>query len=139
MSYALNRLYGVTTDVDLMPSKVSVRANSSYKPIMCTRVLEVGEYGGWISEMAEACDVGRATFDYWQGRHPDFREAVERAKQKAQAWFEAQGRIGMRAHRFNAQLWQRQVAGRHPEVYTERRETTNKNMEVTIESGDADL
>lgn len=95
---------------------------TKYKPEFCQTVIEVGEYGGWVSEMAEACDVHRSTFDVWASEHPEFSAALTRAKQKAQAWFEREGRTGLTADRFNAALWSKQMSARHREEYTERRE-----------------
>lgn len=94
---------------------------TKYRPEFCDLVISVGEEGGWLSEMAEACDVVRATMDNWAEAHPEFLEALTRAKQKAQAWFEREGRDGLRAERFNAPLWQKQMSARHPAEYTEAR------------------
>ena len=95
---------------------------TKYKPEFCDLVIEVGEYGGWLCEMAEACDVVRATMDVWAAEHPEFLEALTRAKQKAQTWFEREGRNGIRAERFNSALWQKQMSARHPGEYTERKD-----------------
>ena len=94
---------------------------TKYKPIFCKRVIEIGEQGGWLCEMAEACDVHRNSFDNWVVEHPEFLEALTRAKQKAQAWFEIQGRTGLTADKFNSALWQKQMSSRHPNEYTEKR------------------
>lgn len=93
---------------------------SKYRPEFCQTVIEVGERGGWVAEMAEACDVHRHTFRAWEREHPEFAEALARAKQKAQAWFERVGRLGLTAKQFNAVLWKYQMTGRHPEEYAER-------------------
>jgi len=77
-----------------------------------------------MSEMAEACDVHRSTMDEWAGAHPEFSEALTRAKQKAQAWFEREGRVGLTADKFNSALWSKQMSARHREEYTERKELT---------------
>lgn len=95
---------------------------TKYKPEFCQIVLQVGEEGGWLCEMAEACDVHRNTMDVWSKNHPEFLEALTRAKQKAQAWFEKTGRAGLTADKFNAALWSKQMSARHPKEYTERRE-----------------
>lgn len=97
---------------------------TKYKPEFCDKIIEVGEEGGWLSEMAEACDVHRNTFDVWADAHPEFLEALTRAKQKAQAWFEKKGREGLTAEKFNSALWAKQMSARHREEYTERRELT---------------
>lgn len=62
--------------------------------------------------------------DEWAGAHPEFSEALARAKQKAQAWFEEQGRTGLTADKFNSALWAKQMSARHRDEYTERREVT---------------
>lgn len=96
---------------------------TKYKPEFCDLIIKVGEEGGWLSEMAEACDVVRSTMDEWAANHPDFSEALTRAKQKAQSWFERTGREAMFAEKFNSALWQKQMSARHPAEYTERRQT----------------
>jgi hypothetical protein len=93
---------------------------TKYKPEHCKAVLAVGEEGGWLSEMAEACDVHRSTIDEWAANYPEFSEALTRAKQKAQVWFERTGRVGMFADRFNSSLWAKQMAARHPAEYSEK-------------------
>ena len=104
-----------------MRSDVMARP-TKYKPEYCQRVIEVGEEGGWLAEMAEACDVVRATMDNWAEQHPEFLEALTRAKQKSQAWFEKTGRAGMTADRFNSALWAKQMSARHPGEYSEKRQ-----------------
>lgn len=94
---------------------------TKYRPEFCDLIIKVGEEGGWLCEMAEACDVVRSTMDEWAANHPEFSEALTRAKQKAQAWFELKGRTGMEADKFNSALWQKQMSARHPDEYTERR------------------
>lgn len=93
---------------------------TKYKPEFCDLVIEIGEQGGWVSEMAEACDVHRSTFPEWEKAHPEFSAALSRAKQKAQAWFEIAGRSGLTADKFNSSLWQKQMSARHPDEYTEK-------------------
>ena len=96
---------------------------TKYRPEFCDLIIKVGEEGGWLCEMAEACDVVRSTMDEWAANHPEFSEALTRAKQKAQAWFERKGRTGMEADKFNSALWQKQMSARHPSEYTEKRQT----------------
>ena len=100
---------------------------TKYDPTFCDVVIGIGEQGGWLSEMAEACDVHRSTMDEWASVHPEFSEALMRAKQKAQAWFESAGRVGLTADKFNAALWSKQMSARHRDEYTERRELTGAN------------
>ena len=105
---------------------------TKYKPEYCETVLMVGEEGGWLSEMAEACDVCRATMDNWAEDHPEFLEALTRAKQKSQAWFEREGRKGLFADRFNAPLWSKQMAARHPTEYSEKQRLEHSSPDGTM-------
>lgn len=98
---------------------------TKYRPEFCETIIEIAEQGGWMCEMAEACDVHRNTFDLWVDAHPEFMEALMRAKQKAQAWFEKTGREALWADKFNSALWQKQMSARHPDEYTERRKNEN--------------
>lgn len=93
---------------------------TKYRPEFCDTIIEVGETGGWLSEMAEACDVARSTIDEWAANHPEFSEALTRAKQKAQAWFERAGRNGLTNKTFNAPLWTAQMKARHRDEYSDR-------------------
>jgi len=110
---------------------------TKYRPEFCDVVIRVGEEGGWVSEMAEACDVHRSTFPEWEAAHPEFSAALTRAKQKAQAWFERTGRHGMVADKFNHSLWAKQMAARHPDEYSERRNVNlgaDQSMKDVFES-----
>lgn len=103
-------------------SKRPVGRPTKYDPKYCQLVIEIGEQGGWLAEMAEACDVVRSTMDEWAANHPEFSEALTRAKQKAQAWFELKGREGLTAEKFNSALWAKQMSARHRDEYTERQQ-----------------
>ena len=114
-------------------SKRKVGRPSLYKPEFCETIIQVGEQGGWLSEMAEACDVHRYTFDVWAKEHPEFLEALTRAKQKAQAWFEAKGREGLTAEKFNSALWAKQMSARHRDEYTERQQVEHSGgLSITV-------
>jgi hypothetical protein len=106
---------------------------TKYKPEFCQTVIAIGEQGGWLSEMAEACDVHRSTVDEWAANHPEFSEALTRAKQKSQAWFEAAGRNGLAMDKFNAHLWAKQMQARFRDEYTERQEVKHEGgLNVTV-------
>lgn len=105
---------------------------SKYKEEFCETIVRVGEEGGWLCEMAEACDVHRNTFDVWAKEHPEFLEALTRAKQKAQAWFERTGREGMFMDKFNSSLWQKQMSARHREEYCERSQVDHTSSDGTL-------
>jgi hypothetical protein len=101
---------------------------TKYRPKFCEAVIEIGRNGGWISEMAEACDVHRTVFDLWCDKHPEFLSALTRAKQLAQVWFEKKGQDNMlvgRGMMFNATMWKAQMCARHPFEYTDRKAVTH--------------
>lgn len=104
---------------------------TKYRPEFCNVVLAIGAKGGWLCEMAEACDVHRSTMDVWAEAHPEFSEALTRAKQKAQAWFERKGREGLTADKFNSALWAKQMSARHRDEYSERRELKHQLTDDT--------
>src|SRR5690349_11642525 len=48
--------------------------------------------GASMTSFAAEIDVARSTINEWMGAHPEFSEAVKRAKAKCAAWWEKQGR-----------------------------------------------
>jgi hypothetical protein len=105
-----------------------------YDPKFCKVVLEIGAKGGWTAEMAEACDVNERCIRTWRQKYPEFKEACERAHQKAQAYYEKAAREGMFNKNFNAGLWGRQMAARHPDMYTEKKRT-EISAQISVISG----
>jgi hypothetical protein len=105
-----------------------------YDPKFCKVVLEIGAKGGWTAEMAEACDVNERCIRTWRQKYPEFKEACERAHQKAQAYYEKSARKGMFNKNFNAGLWGRQMAARHPDMYTEKKRT-EISAQISVISG----
>jgi len=61
---------------------------------MCAIVIAAGEEGETLAGMAEACDVDRETINNWMAANPEFSRAVKRGLQRAQVWWERQGKIG---------------------------------------------
>lgn len=100
---------------------------TKYDPAFCDVVIKVGEEGGWVSEMAEACDVHRSTFPEWEREYPEFSAALKRAKQKAQSWFERKARTNLENSSFNSPLWHKQMAARHPDEYSERKQIDHRS------------
>jgi transposase len=67
---------------------------TKYDPAMCAIVIAAGEDGETLAGMAEACDVDRETINNWMDAHPEFSRAVKRGLQRAQVWWERQGKLG---------------------------------------------
>jgi len=97
---------------------------TSYKPEYCEKVIELGKQGDSLAQMASFFDVTRSTIDEWAKNNPDFSEALSRAKAHCQAWWEKEGRDGLRlgGGGFNAAVWKKSMEARFREDYTERKE-----------------
>ena len=91
-----------------------------YRPEYCEQVIELGRLGKSVVQMACALDVHKDTLYEWVKVHPDFSDALTRAKQLSQDWWETKGQDGLTTPGFNASLWSRSMAARFPDDYTER-------------------
>lgn len=102
---------------------------TDYKSEYCVRVIELGKTGASLAEIASELDVVRQTVYDWQDAHPEFLDAITRARQEAKVWFERKGRTGLETPGFNASLWAKQVSCRFPDDYREvtRTELTGKD------------
>lgn len=102
---------------------------SDYLPEFCERVIELGRMGKSKAQIAADLDVCRNTLDNWATVHPEFLNALTRARDFAQAWWEDKAQTGLETSGFNASLWSRSMAARFPDDYTERqkRELTGAN------------
>jgi len=96
-----------------------------YRPEYCETVIELGKQGDSMAQMASHFDVSRQTIENWASDHPEFLEALSKAKAHCQAWWEKAGREGMflGGSGFNAAVWKKSMEARFREDYTERTET----------------
>lgn len=94
---------------------------SSYKPEFCDLVIELGNQGASIDEMAFECGVHDDTLRNWAEDHEEFFDAFTRAKQASQIWWERKGRFGMEkpATEFQGAIWSRNMAARFPAKWRE--------------------
>jgi transposase len=96
---------------------------SKYKPEYCERVIALADQGAGPAEYAVEFGVDRVSLYDWAASHEEFSTALSRAKIHEQAWWEREGRSGMRADKFNALVWKTSMQARFREDYTERKET----------------
>lgn len=66
---------------------------SKYNPAFCETVIKCGAEGKTLAEMADAIDIDRSTLNEWTEAHPEFSRAVRLGLEKAQSWWEKNGRI----------------------------------------------
>lgn len=90
---------------------------TDYRDSHCAQVIELGKQGKSHAQIAAALDVSRQTMYTWQEKHPEFLDAITRARDLAQAWFEEKGQIGLADKTFNAALWDKQVSARFRNEY----------------------
>jgi len=63
-----------------------------YEPDYCEAVVKHMADGASLTSFAAEIDVARSTINEWMEVHPEFSEAVRRAKAKCAAWWEKRGR-----------------------------------------------
>lgn len=100
---------------------------TSYKPEYCDRVIEMGDQGYSVVEMAAELNVARSTLENeWPEKNEAFSVALTHARQKSQAWWERQGRenvvMGVGKGTFNASMWSRSMAARFPKDWRESKD-----------------
>ena len=109
---------------------------SKYDPAFCDRVIASGAEGKTLAEMADDLDVHRATLNDWCEKHPEFSNAVKRGLDKAQAWWENNGRIATFGgyDGYNATSYIFQMKNRFRDDWRDKVDTDNKHsgsFEVT--------
>jgi hypothetical protein len=96
---------------------------SLYNPAYCEKVVEWGREGMSLVEIA--CEIGvvRQTLYDWEQAHPEFLDALTRARAECQAWWERQGRVNLATQGFNASLWAKNMGCRFKGDWTEKTQT----------------
>jgi hypothetical protein len=92
---------------------------TDYDPAYCQQVLDLGKQGKSKAYMAAQIGVVRQTLENWSQAHPEFLDAITRAMQLSQAWWEDAGQTGLTADKFSASVWSRSMAARFPEDWRE--------------------
>jgi hypothetical protein len=106
---------------------------SKYKAAMCDQVIELGHKGYSKAQIAREFDVSRTTLDSWASVHPEFLNALKKAKDMALAHWEDIGRSGMGMGKdFNATVWIFSMKNRFAEDY---RDLVDKSL--TLNASDA--
>lgn len=97
---------------------------SKYDPAFCERVIASGEEGKTLASMANDLDIDRSTLNEWMEAHPEFSRAVKRGLEKAQAWWEDEGRKATFGgiSNFNATSYIFQMKNRFKEDWRDKHE-----------------
>lgn len=91
-----------------------------FSPELCGKVLAMGIEGKSKAQMAAELGVCRQTLENWAAQHPAFLDALTRARDLAQAWWENQAQANIGNRDFNAALWAKSMAARFPDDYANR-------------------
>jgi hypothetical protein len=102
---------------------------TKYCPEMCEVVVEWGAQGWSQEEIAFELGVCVKTVHNWIDAHPDFLQAMTRAKLAEMVWWERAGRTGMVSDKFNNGVWAKSMSCRFPFKWrdTVRSEQTGAN------------
>ena len=108
---------------------------TKYDPAFCDRVAELGVEGMTLAEMAGELDITRETLRMWCNEYPEFSCAVKAGVDKAQAWWEGQGRKATFGgiDGFNATSYIFQMKNRFKEDWRDKQETEHSGG-VTVEA-----
>lgn len=91
-----------------------------YRPEFCDRIIELGKLGYSQARMAADIGVAKSTITEWAKSHPDFSNALARARTLSQAWWEQEAQTGLKNREFNAGIWDKSVKSMFREDYTDR-------------------
>jgi hypothetical protein len=91
---------------------------SVYRAEFCTRVIELGKQGKTLAQFALDLDVSRECLYEWARTKPEFSDALMRAKDYSQAWWEDLGQRGvLMGKEFNAAAYAKCTSARFPHDY----------------------
>lgn len=100
--------------------KQTRRKDCLYRPEFCQTVIKMGGSGASEAEMAVlGCGVVRGTMREWAKNIPEFKEALEMAREASLVWWEMQGRMRLRTSGFNTALYNKIVSCRFRGEYGE--------------------
>ncbi len=88
---------------------------TDYDSAKCESVLEYGRQGKSITWMAAEIGVAKSTLYLWADVYPEFSDALKRARDLAQQWWEDAGQNNLLTPGFNASVYGKSMAARFPE------------------------
>jgi hypothetical protein len=82
--------------------------------------MELAAQGCGRAEIAAALQISTRTLSAWMKAHPEFRDAMTRAKEIEYAWWLAAGRKGQFMRNWNASGWALQMRNRFRKRFRDR-------------------
>ncbi len=115
------------TEIVEIKEKRPVGRPSLYDPAFVDQVIELGKLGKSTEAIGATLGVGTATVYRWRDEFPEFREALDTAKEYELLWWEDIAQTHMIENResdkINASIWSRSMAARFPKKYRESTKT----------------
>lgn len=109
-----------------------------YDPGHCHLVEEMGKQGKSRAQMASMLNVSRQTLYEWGASHSEFGDALSRAREHEQAWWEEHARSNLKTKVYQAQLWRYSMAGRFRDEYGDRPNQVNVAISLRDAIGEAE-
>ncbi len=75
-------------------------------------LMEIFENGGDIAAFCSSAKIARSTFQLWRAGFDDFKDAYDKAKELARAWWENQGQENLCNPQFNTNAWRLMMRNR---------------------------
>lgn len=86
-----------------------------YKPEFEDMLIEMGKQGKTITQMAVGLGIAKSTLYEWDKTNKNFSDALTRAKEISQAYWEQIGHDALFAEKFQASVYNKQMSNRFPE------------------------
>ena len=94
--------------------------NKAYQKRFCSVVLNQGRQGKSLTQIAAYLGVTRKRLYSWMKDHPEFKDAVEMAREHSQAWWENKAQKSLDSKHFQGSMLGKMMASRFPDDYGER-------------------
>lgn len=94
---------------------------TKYDPALCEWAIYLGTRGYSLSQIAFTFGVSRETLYDWGRNNPEFSDALARAREAAQNWWELIGQAALFSDRFQFGIWNKVVSTRFRKDYTDRK------------------
>lgn len=95
---------------------------TDYRTEYADTVLEYGEQGKSRAWIAATLGCSRQTLANWEQANPEFLDAMTRARDLSQKWWEDKGQAGMEADKFNATVWAKNMNCRFRDDWVDKQE-----------------
>ena len=105
---------------------------SKYDPKYCEMIVEHMADGASMTSFAAEIDVARTTLNEWGYNHPEFSEAIKRAKAKCAAWWERLAREGAMGGDVNPTLIIFGLKNMSPEEWKDKQEIDHQSSDGSM-------